>query len=355
MPYRKAGTQNWYITWSEGGRQRTRSSGTADYEEAKRLEHQLRGQDHTVPITRHTHTLADVLAEYLTDKQAERAGYAAAELLRLLGDQTPIEQLTAEVLTTYKRTRAISDSAMARELGVLRSAINHCRRQLGWDIPQVTQGLIPREPKGRVRWITPEEADDLVAAVSNRAPYLRDFIVLGLHTGLRKGELLELTWSRVDEINRVLRFEPHHHKSKTYAQVPINETAWAVLRRRKAERDKMRPRPAEVLFRKSGATLGDIKKGFAAACARAGIDDFHPHDLRHTHASWLVQAGVSIDRVKEILRHADIKTTMRYAHLAPQNLAESVGRLDCRTLPYRTAAKGPDVADSDQITAEKDR
>lgn len=329
MPFRKAGTPNWYITWVEAGRQRTRSSGTADFAEASRLEHERRGLRQFQPVaeTAAGHTLADVLAEYLTDRPSTRAAYAAARLLQGLGDTTPVHDINPATITAYARQRGVRAGTLARELGVLRAALRHCRRRLGWDVPVVTDGQMPREPRGRVRWITREEADRLLAAVSRRAGhYLRDFILLGLHTGLRKGELLGLTWDRVDEINRVIHFGPCDHKSGTYAAVPLSATAYALLQRRRKDAKSLR-----VFARKNGDPIGDIKKGFAAACAAAGISDFTPHDLRHTCASWLVQGGVSIDRVKEILRHADIATTMRYAHLALRDLAASVGVLDCRT------------------------
>ncbi|WP_232457879.1 site-specific integrase [Burkholderia ubonensis] len=77
----------------------------------------------------------------------------------------------------------------------------------------------------------------------------------------------------------------------------------------------------------SGDRITTIQKGFRAACARAGIDDFRVHDLRHTFASWLVMAGVSLYVVKDLLGHSSITVTERYAHLAPH-----MGREAVRTL-----------------------
>ena len=72
-----------------------------------------------------------------------------------------------------------------------------------------------------------------------------------------------------------------------------------------------------------------MKKGFALAAERAGPEDVHPHDLRRAFGSWLVQAGVDIRRVSELMRHSDIRVTARvYAHLAPADLADAVAVLD---------------------------
>jgi integrase len=72
-----------------------------------------------------------------------------------------------------------------------------------------------------------------------------------------------------------------------------------------------------------------LKKGFAAACERASIKDCTPHDLRRTCGSWLVQAGVPIQEVSKLLRHADIRVmTEVYGHLLPDQLQGTVAVLD---------------------------
>jgi integrase len=71
-----------------------------------------------------------------------------------------------------------------------------------------------------------------------------------------------------------------------------------------------------------------VKKGFATACREAGIEDFRIHDMRHTCAAWLVSAGAALAEVRDLLGHASITMTERYAHLAPENVRNAVSLLE---------------------------
>ena len=79
---------------------------------------------------------------------------------------------------------------------------------------------------------------------------------------------------------------------------------------------------------KTGKKLNNVKRSFSTSLKAAGIENFRFHDLRHTAASWMVMEGVSLYAVKEILGHADIKTTQRYAHLSPGYMENEIGKLD---------------------------
>lgn len=346
MPHRKAGTKNWYIKYTDAtGRKCTVSSGTSDFLEAKRIENQRRGQKPVYKPSTGVKTIEDVLYEYLTAHPTERGGFAAKKLLDAWQGLS-IAAITPEKITHYKRNRKdkhgnqITDSTLRRELGVLRSAINYCNHQLDWQLPEILKKRLPRESRGRIRWIKREDADRLVECATGQ--HIKDFILLGLHTGMRKSELLGLTWNRVDLLHGTIHFKPGDHKSKTHATIPINATAREVLERRLGTGKyviHIKRKNKEII-----EPLGNIKKSFATACKKAGIVDFTPHDLRHTCASWLVQAGIPIAAVCEVLRHSDIHTTMRYAHLAPENARNALAALD-----QKTAAKT--AAPSDVSTA----
>ena len=119
-----------------------------------------------------------------------------------------------------------------------------------------------------------------------------------------------------------------HQKNGKFGSVPLNRDAREALLARAQFRAAHCPTSPWVFCQEDGSPIQSVKRSFATACRRAGIEDFHPHDLRHTCAAWLVQSGVPIREVAELLRHADIRITMRYAHLAPDNVRAAVTRLE---------------------------
>ena len=102
----------------------------------------------------------------------------------------------------------------------------------------------------------------------------------------------------------------------------MSATVDAVLAARTEKREGL------VFAKADGRAWGKIAVAFSTALRRAKIERFRFHDLRHTTASWLVMAGRPLLEVKELLGHATIAMTMRYAHLAPERLREAVTVLD---------------------------
>jgi len=139
---------------------------------------------------------------------------------------------------------------------------------------------------------------------------------------------LGLEWSRVDLENRLIYLEARHPKAGRRRSVPLNQNAYQAIVGRKQFRDEHAPASPWVFCRRSGNRIGDVKNSFASACARARIEDFHLHDLRHTCAVWLAQAGVPPAQIRDLLGHSTIKVTERYAHLAPENARGTVEVLD---------------------------
>ncbi|APZ42930.1 tyrosine-type recombinase/integrase [Acidihalobacter ferrooxydans] len=229
-----------------------------------------------------------------------------------------------------RRSLGRKDSTIRRELGMLSAAINYARRQWEWNPPNPVMGRKPPMGEHRVRWITPKEAARLIQAAkgNSHAPLLADFIELALHTGCRRDELLRLEWNRVDLAQRLVYLPSGKNKGKRNVSVPLNEAAMAIQDRLASFRKKHCKTSPWVFCHKDGERLQSVKKSFSTAVSKAGLEDFHIHDLRHTCAAWLVQAGVALVEVRELLRHTTVQVTEKYAHLNPQQSRNAVSVLD---------------------------
>lgn len=253
------------------------------------------------------------------DKDLERSGTLAAHL----GDPL-INEISGETVENYIsiRRESISDSTINRELALLSAAINYCNKKLDWQLPNKVSGHKLKEPEGRVRWLTSEEATRLLdAAKQSRATYLTDFITLALHTGCRSGELLNLKWKDVHLDHKF--FLLNKTKSGKRRSIPLNNTAAQMLIKRHREH------LGDYVFSSiTGKKLGSIKTGFNNACKAAEIKDFRIHDLRHTCAAWLAMLGVPMLTIRDLLGHSSITTTEIYAHLSPDNVRIGIEKLD---------------------------
>ncbi|MAR70756.1 site-specific integrase [Halomonas sp.] len=226
------------------------------------------------------------------------------------------------------RSRSVSPGTINREVGVFSAACNYCRHELGWKIGNPAQGKRLKEPEGRVRWLSHDEAERLIeAARATRAPWLADFIQVCLYTGMRKSEVTGLTWDRVDLSRRLVLLESGTTKSGKRRTVPLHWAAAQAIQSRLDWRNERCPGSPWVFCNSKGNRVKDMRQGFASALRRAGIKDFRQHDQRHTLASWMVMSGTELMKVRDMLGHASVEQTQRYAHLHPDALREAVENL----------------------------
>ena len=155
------------------------------------------------------------------------------------------------------------------------------------------------------------------------ADYLTPMVLLFLHTGLRRGEVFNLTWADVDLDRANLTVRGTGAKSRQTRHVPLNEEALAVLQ---GWRDQTMG-DGLIFPGKNGERFNNIRRSWAGVLDAAKISGFRLHDLRHTFASRLVMARVDLNTVRELLGHSDYAMTLRYAHLAPEHKAAAVARL----------------------------
>ena len=144
-------------------------------------------------------------------------------------------------------------------------------------------------------------------------------ILLSVNTGLRRGELLKLRWRSIDFNRHLLIFGGPDSKIRQTRHVPLNTEAMSVLKR---WREQV---PGRI-------RVFDIATGFKTArmhvLKRAHISKFRWHDLRHHFASRLVQRGVPLNTVRDLLGHSSVQMSLRYAHVAPDQRREAVAKLN---------------------------
>lgn len=231
-----------------------------------------------------------------------------------------LRAVTPVLVEKYKRERlaCVAPATVNRELATLRHMYTKAA-EWGYVRVHPLKGVTQlKEPPGRVRYLREEEIGRLLGCC---AAHVLPIVVAALHTGMRKGELLGLRWERVDLERR--RITVLHSKNNEVRSVPVNRTLYGVL-----EELGRKGRSGHVFRGPDGKALGDIKKGFAGAVRRAGIEDFRFHDLRHTFASYMVMSGVDLRTVQQVLGHTELKTTLRYSHLSTRHVQESVEKLD---------------------------
>lgn len=155
--------------------------------------------------------------------------------------------------------------------------------------------------------------------------HLTPAVLVSLNTGLRQGELLGLTWEAVNLGRKMLTVEAQTAKSSAKRHIPLNAEALEVLSRWHRQRGE--PGAGIVFPNRKGVKINEVKTAWRALLKAAKIKGFRWHDMRHHFASRLVMAGVDLNTVRELLGHADIKMTLRYAHLAPEHKAAAVEKL----------------------------
>ncbi|WP_082710135.1 MULTISPECIES: tyrosine-type recombinase/integrase [Burkholderia] len=211
-----------------------------------------------------------------------------------------------------KAIRPLTATTKNRYLGTMRALLNAAANEWGWldKAPKLSELAMP--PK-RIRWITRGEAHRLLEAI--RSEWLRDVATLALATGLRQANVLGLEWSQIDLVNRRAWIHPDQAKARKPIGVPLNDEAVTVIRR------QLGKHPTRVFTRRGKPIERWDRMQWRRACARAGIENFRFHDLRHTWASWHVQAGTPLNRLMELGGWSKYEMVLRYAHLAPDHLA----------------------------------
>lgn len=227
--------------------------------------------------------------------------------------------------------KPVSQATKSQHLSFMRSLLKAAADDWGWI--KSAPAIKTRKPASkRIRWLTRDEAERLIECMPES---IKPVVIFALATGLRRSNILDLEWQQVDMQRKVAWVNPENAKAGKAIGVALNDTACRVLRDQIGKsktwvfaHTKASTRPDGTLTPAVRKMRVDDNSAWKIGLAKAGIEDFRFHDLRHTWASWLIQSGVPLSVLQEMGGWESIEMVRRYAHLAPNHLSEHARKID---------------------------
>ncbi len=348
-----------------GGKRIRQSLGTADKKQAQELYDKLKSDSWRVARLGEIaeHTFDEACLRWLTEKEQKRSldddrtkiefflGHFHGQALSSITEDKIVAVTSGMIDRRHKRIwETRRDSAIRKDLPVpeykakfitvaTRSQYLSFIRSLfriaadEWKWLRQAPVIKTRKPVSkRIRWLTREEATTLVNCMPEG---FRPIVIFALVTGLRRSNILDLEWSQIDLQRKVAWIHPENAKAGKAIGVALNDTACKVLRDQIGRNSRYVFVHTGAWHRADGSRTQSVRKmrvddnsAWRTGLRRAGITDFRFHDLRHTWASWLVQAGVPLSALQEMGGWESIEMVRRYAHLSPNHLTEHAKKLD---------------------------
>jgi len=339
--FKRNGTGNYYIQFNHSGKTYCKSSKTTNKRTAERMERDWREEIHRIEELgeRPRITLIEALKGYVKSKENTGSSQYARQNLNAIQTKMDtsvyvdaLKDWDLNKFKTLRESEGMAPQTIKHNLQALRSAITWAKDH-GFQVKALNFPKIKLN-KHRLRYLTLEEEKRLLIDLDpkRKRPYRPDFeyrpesenrmyqdnydlVVLLLDTGARYGEIANINWSAINLKQETINlWRPKvRNESIIYMTTRVKE----ILDRRYATRVS-----EEYLFtNQGGQPRGYQSKGIRAAFKRASIEDFKIHDLRHTCASRLVQSGLSLYEVANILGHTDVSTTQVYAHLERKDVS----------------------------------
>lgn len=301
-------TGHYQVVVCHGGRTHRKTSRRWTYADAKAYERQyLAALKDAAAGRKPERLIADALEKWLLEHvprlaSARQTRNHARALLPYIAGRNLNE--VSVVWGEIKKAEIGKAPATVNHKGrILRQITRMAWREWGWMDRPVAVPMLPETP--RETFLTTAQVQALADACES--PAAAGYVLLAAYTGIRRGHLLRLTHHEVH--GGFLRLD-RSSKTRTLQLVPLHPKVQAL---------------AEAL--PLAITDYDLSVEWKAARKACRLESVRWHDLRHTCASWLVQAGVPLHTVSEVLGHSSTAMTRRYAHLAPDHLAAAMAKL----------------------------
>jgi len=335
--YKRKDSSVWWIKIRLNGQVVQRSTGTDDKLKAQEYHDRLKVElwEQAKLGAKPRRSWQEAVLRWLqetSDKRTHREDVVKLKWLHAHLGHLHLDQITLAVIDSIReaRLREGTKTTANRYLALVRAVLRRARDDWEW-IDKVPKVKLYKEAEGRERALTPEEAKRLLDVLPT---HLRDMALFALLTGLRQANVLGLEWSKVDLDRGHAWVASSASKNRRPIAVPLNQDAIAVLLRQVGKH------PQRVFTYKGRPITNANTRAWRVALTRAGIEDFRWHDLRHTWATWHRRAGTPTHELQRLGGWRTASMVERYAHLAPDHLAESAARLGSVVAGYDLATVG---------------
>ena len=319
--YKRENSSHLWCRFTIRGREIRQSTGTANRQEAEEFETELRSRYwRQIKLGESFHSFKEAGERWLaeTEKVTKKKDAGIIEWFQPYIGDLPLREITRDVLLAArdKLSEGLSKTTVNYYLGLVRSILRKAHQEWGW------LDAVPKVPMYRLelqdpRWLTRTQLKTLLKQLPQHS---RELAIFAAATGLRKGNITGLTWDRVDMKRATAYVQGSQAKARKGIPVALNADAMAVLRRRQGDHERW-------VFTYQGERITDVvTKAWRKACIRAGVEGFRFHDLRHTWASWQVQAETPLSILQEMGGWASFEMVRRYAHLSPGHLKQYASR-----------------------------
>lgn len=313
--------KNFWCRFTVGGREIRESTGTDDRKEAEEFETTLRSRYwRESKLGESFHSFREAGERWLneTEKRTKAKDEGIIKWFEPYLGELPLRDINREVLDAAraKLSEGLSKTTVNYYMGTVRSILRKAQSEWNW-LEAVPKVPMYKRTLDEPKWLTRPQ---VVKLVKHLPPHSADLAKFGVATGLRKSNITGLTWDRVDMKRRTAYIPGSQAKAGRGIPVALNNDAIEVLRRRQGIHDTW-------VFTYQGERIKDVvTKAWRAACVKAGCPGFRFHDLRHTWASWQVQAETPLSALQEMGSWASYEMVKRYAHHSPGHLRQYANR-----------------------------
>lgn len=323
--FKRKDSSVWWIKITLNGRIVQKSTGTPDKNKAQEFHDKLKAQlwEQTKLGAKRRYSWNEAVVRWLNETQLKASRVDDLCHLRWLDQHfngvglEEIDRDTVDRVIQAKLATQVSNSTVNRMLALIRAILRKAAYEWEW-LDKILKIRLLKEPTCRIRWITPLEVETLLLELPD---HLKAMVRISLETGLRQANVTGLQWSQIDLSRCCAWIHPDQAKARRAIAVPLSQTAMEIIREQQGKH------PSQV-FTYRGKPVHQVNtKAWHQALKRAEIEDFRWHDLRHTWASWHVQAGTPLHVLQELGGWESVEMVRRYAHLSSEHLAGYVDRL----------------------------